>query len=53
MDFSIIIATYDRAESLDRLLRSVAEHFVKSSIAFEVIVATMRGTKLQRDALTL
>lgn len=39
MDFSIIIATFDRAESLDRLLASVAEHFVESSVDFEVLVA--------------
>ena len=39
MDFTIIIATYDRADALDRLLKGIAEHFAKSTIEFEVIVA--------------
>ena len=39
MDFSIIIASFDRPESLDRLLTGLAEHFVKSSIDFEILLA--------------
>ena len=39
MDFSIIIATFDRADGLDRLLRGITEHFVKSSFDVEVLVA--------------
>ena len=39
MDFSIVIASFDRAESLDRLLTGLSEHFVKSSIDFEVLLA--------------
>ncbi|HET9916688.1 MAG TPA: hypothetical protein VFQ89_06230, partial [Candidatus Binatia bacterium] len=39
MDFSIIIATFDRADALDRLLRGIAEHFVESSLEFEVLIA--------------
>lgn len=39
MDFSIIVASFDRAASLERLLAGVAEHFVKSSYRFEVLVA--------------
>jgi hypothetical protein len=39
MDFSIIIATFDRADALDRLLGGIAEHFVKSSFDFEVLIA--------------
>ena len=39
MDFSIIIASFDRPESLDRLLTGLAEYFVKSSIDFEILLA--------------
>ena len=39
MDFSIIIATFDRADGLDRLLCGIAEHFVRSSFDIEVLVA--------------
>jgi GT2 family glycosyltransferase len=39
MDFSIIIATYDRGASLQRLLEGVSQHFGKSEISHEVIVA--------------
>lgn len=37
--FTIIIATYERCESLYRLLDSVAEHFRSSGVEHEVIVA--------------
>lgn len=39
MLFSIIIATYDRVDSLGRLLSSIASHFGSSPIDYEVIVA--------------
>src|SRR5262245_41483971 len=39
MNFSIIIATYDRLASLDRLLAGIAEYFAPSSIDHEIIVA--------------
>jgi len=39
MDFSIIIASFERTGALDRLLRGVAQHFVESSVKFEVWVA--------------
>lgn len=39
MDFSIIIATFDRADALDRLLGGIAEYFVKSSFDIEVLIA--------------
>lgn len=39
MDFSIIIASFERLDGLDRLLGGVAEHFVKSSFEFEVLIA--------------
>lgn len=39
MDFTIIIASFDRADGLDRLLKGMAEHFAKSPFEFEVIVA--------------
>lgn len=39
MDFTIIIASFDRADALDRLLRGIAEHFTRTTDAFEVIVA--------------
>ena len=54
MDFSIIIASFDRPESLDRLLTGLAEHFVKSSFDFEVLLANnARGddTSRQLDAV--
>ena len=37
--FSIIIATYDRCDSLRRLLRGIADHFTDSPISHEVVVA--------------
>ena len=37
--FTIIIATYERCDSLHRLLGSIAEHFGSSDVAHEVIVA--------------
>lgn len=37
--FSIIIATYDRCDSLRRLLRGIADHFTASPISHEVVVA--------------
>jgi cellulose synthase/poly-beta-1,6-N-acetylglucosamine synthase-like glycosyltransferase len=39
MEFSIIIATYDRIESLRRLLAGIYQHFGASRIQHEVIVA--------------
>jgi GT2 family glycosyltransferase len=39
MKFSIIIATYDRVDSLRRLLAGIQQHFGASNIAHEVIVA--------------
>ena len=39
MDFSIIIATFDRAAALDRLLSGIAKHFLKSSVQIEVLIA--------------
>lgn len=39
MDFSIIIATYDRVDSLGRLLRGIEQHFGGLDISHEVIVA--------------
>jgi GT2 family glycosyltransferase len=39
MEFSIIIATYDRVDSLRRLLTGIREHFDASRIQHEVIVA--------------
>lgn len=39
MDFSIIIASFDRAEGLDRLLRGVSDHFVSSAYELEVLIA--------------
>jgi glycosyltransferase involved in cell wall biosynthesis len=39
LDFSIIIATFDRDESLRRLLNGIHEHFSAVNIAHEVIIA--------------
>jgi GT2 family glycosyltransferase len=39
MEFSIIIATYDRIDSLRRLLTGIRDHFGASKIEHEVIVA--------------
>jgi len=39
MEFSIVIATYDRWELLRGLLSSIREHFDDSGVAHEVIVA--------------
>jgi len=39
MDFSIVIATYDRWELLRGLLSSIREHFDGSDVEYEVIVA--------------
>jgi GT2 family glycosyltransferase len=39
LEFSIIIATYDRVDSLRRLLGGIREHFGSFEIAHEVIVA--------------
>ena len=39
MEFSIVIATYDRWELLRGLLSSICEHFEASGVAHEVIVA--------------
>jgi cellulose synthase/poly-beta-1,6-N-acetylglucosamine synthase-like glycosyltransferase len=39
MEFSIIIATYDRIDSLRRLLSGIRKHFGASKIEHEVIVA--------------
>lgn len=39
MNFSIIIASFDRAESLDRLLTGLAEHFGKTAMDFELLLA--------------
>ena len=39
MEFSIIIATYDRIDSLRQLLSGIREHFGSSEIEHEVIVA--------------
>jgi GT2 family glycosyltransferase len=39
MEFSIIIATYDRIDSLRRLLTGIRKHFGSSKIEHEVIVA--------------
>jgi GT2 family glycosyltransferase len=39
MEFSIIVATYDRVDSLSRLLAGIRRHFGASNIEHEVIVA--------------
>lgn len=39
MEFSIIIATYQRVASFERLLLSIAEHFGQSGIQHEIVVA--------------
>jgi GT2 family glycosyltransferase len=39
MQFSIIVATYDRVDSLRRLLTGIREHFSAAHIEHEVIVA--------------
>jgi GT2 family glycosyltransferase len=39
VDFSIIIATYDRSDSLRRLLEGIQKHFVSLDVEYEVIVA--------------
>lgn len=39
MDFSIIIATFDRADGLDRLLSGIVDHFDVSLFEYEVLVA--------------
>jgi GT2 family glycosyltransferase len=39
LEFSIIIATYDRVDSLGRLLSGIRKHFGSLDIAHEVIVA--------------
>ena len=39
MDFSIVIATYDRWELLRGLLSSIREHFDTAGVEYEVIVA--------------
>ncbi len=39
MDFSIIIASYDRVDSLHRLLRGIEQYFGGLGITYEVIVA--------------
>ena len=39
MEFSIIIATYDRVDSLRRLLMGIRRHFSASGIKHEIIVA--------------
>lgn len=39
MKFSIIIASFDRADSLDRLMTGLSEVFAKSPVDFEVLLA--------------
>ena len=39
MEFSIVIATYERIDSLRRLLSGIRKHFGVSNIEYEVIVA--------------
>jgi cellulose synthase/poly-beta-1,6-N-acetylglucosamine synthase-like glycosyltransferase len=39
MDFSIIIASFERVDGLDRLLRGVAQYFGTSAVDFEVLIA--------------
>jgi GT2 family glycosyltransferase len=39
MEISIIIATYERVASLERLLSSISEHFGQSHIEHEIVVA--------------
>jgi GT2 family glycosyltransferase len=39
MEFSIIIATYERVASLERLLASISKYFGQSPIGYEIIVA--------------
>jgi GT2 family glycosyltransferase len=39
VDFTIIVATYDRCESLRRLLSGIAERFADHYVEYEVIVA--------------
>ena len=51
MDFSIIIASFDRADGLDRLLRGVVEHFNKSSFAFEVLIANNARDEASAQAI--
>jgi len=47
MEFSIIIPTFERLDSLDRLLRGVAQYFVSAELDFEVLIANnARGETL-------
>jgi GT2 family glycosyltransferase len=39
MEFSIIIATYERVDSLERLLSGISKHFGRSQIEHEIVVA--------------
>lgn len=39
MEFSIIIATYERVRSLERLLASISDQFSQSDVEYEVVVA--------------
>jgi GT2 family glycosyltransferase len=39
MDVSVIIATYERVDSLERLLSGVSKHFGQSQIEHEIVVA--------------
>jgi cellulose synthase/poly-beta-1,6-N-acetylglucosamine synthase-like glycosyltransferase len=50
MDFSIIIAAFDRPDGLNRLVRGIAQHFVKSPFKFEVLIANnARDEAIARD----
>ena len=50
LDFSIIVATYDRHESLRRLLTGIRRHFAASNVSCEVIVANnARGDAMAAD----
>lgn len=54
MEFSIIIATYERVASLERLLSSIAEYFGQSPIGHEIVVANNsrnRETEKRLDAV--
>lgn len=38
-EFGVIIASYDRHESLRRLLKGIADHFGQPDVPYEVIIA--------------
>jgi GT2 family glycosyltransferase len=52
MEFSIIIATYERCESLLLLLNSIIDHFPASNVQHEVIVANNARDELACRRIT-